>query len=90
MKIVIGIFFFCGVFLGLVGMFSFIVSGWNVLDLFEFLFGYVYLFVLVGIILILFFILKFGVIVVNSLFVLIFKKGFVCLLFVMVVKIFLS
>ena len=90
MKTAIGTSSFCGAFLGLAGMFSFIASGWNVSDLPEFSLGYIYLPALVGITLTSFFTSKLGANAANSLPVPILKKGFACLLLVMAMKIFLS
>lgn len=90
MKKAIGTSSFCGAFLGLAGMFSFIASGWNLANLPEFSLGYVYLPALLGITLTSFFTSKLGANAANSLPVPILKKAFACLLLVMAVKIFLS
>lgn len=59
--VVIGCVVFCGFIIVVFGIMSFIVVGYNVIDVLEYSLGYVYLLVIVGIVVIFMFIVNIGV-----------------------------
>lgn len=85
MRKAIGSSAFCGMLLGLSGMFSFIVGGWNVTNMPEFSLGYVYLPAVVGITLTSFFTSKLGATTTNKLPVPVLKRYFAALLVVIAI-----
>lgn len=89
MKRAIGTSSFCGVFLGLSGTISFIVSGWHI-PMPDYSLGYVYLPALLGITATSFFTSKIGANAANALPVPILKKAFAVLLVCIAINMFLK
>ena len=81
---------FCGMLLGLSGMFSFIVGGWNTIGMPEWSLGYVYLPAVLGITLTSFFTSKLGATTTSKLPVPTLKRYFALLLIVIAVNMFIS
>ena len=90
MKQAIGSSAFCGMLLGLSGMFSFIVGGWNTIGMPEWSLGYVYLPAVLGITLTSFFTSKLGATTTSKLPVPTLKRYFALLLIVIAVNMFIS
>ena len=90
MKQAIGSSAFCGMLLGLSGMFSFIVGGWNAIGMPEWSLGYVYLPAVLGITLTSFFTSKLGATTTSKLPVPTLKRYFALLLIVIAVNMFIS
>ena len=90
MKKAIGSSAFCGMLLGLSGMFSFIVGGWNAIGMPEWSLGYVYLPAVLGITLTSFFTSKLGATTTSKLPVPTLKRYFALLLIVIAVNMFIS
>ncbi|MFC0322330.1 sulfite exporter TauE/SafE family protein [Gallibacterium melopsittaci] len=90
MKKAIGSSAFCGMLLGLSGMFSFIVGGWNTPNMPDFSLGYVYLPAVVGITLTSFFTSKLGASTTNKLPVPILKRYFALLLIGIAIDMFIK
>ena len=90
MKQAIGSSAFCGMLLGLSGMFSFIVGGWNAVGMPEWSLGYVYLPAVLGITLTSFFTSKLGATTTSKLPVPTLKRYFALLLIVIAVNMFIS
>lgn len=90
MKQAIGSSAFCGMLLGLSGMFSFIIGGWNAAGLPDWSLGYVYLPAVLGITLTSFFTSKIGATTTTKLPVPTLKRYFALLLIVIAVNMFIS
>ena len=90
MKKAIGTSSFCGAFLGLSGMFSFMVSGWGVNGMPDYSLGYIYLPALVGITLTSYFTSKLGANAANVLPVPMLKKAFAVMLVLIAINMFLK
>lgn len=90
MKKAIGSSAFCGMLLGLSGMLSFMVGGWNVPNMPDYSVGYVYLPAVVGITLTSFFTSKIGATTTTKLPVPTLKRYFACLLIFIAINMFLK
>ena len=90
MKKAIGTSSFCGAFLGLSGMFSFMVSGWNVSGMPDYSLGYIYLPALMGVTLTSYFTSKLGANAANVLPVPMLKKAFAVMLVLIAINMFLK
>lgn len=90
MKKAIGSSAFCGTLLGLSGMLSFMLSGWNIPNMPEYSVGYVYLPAVVGITLTSFFTSKIGATATTKVPVSTLKRYFACLLILIAINMFLK
>lgn len=90
MKKAIGSSAFCGMLLGLSGMFSFIVGGWNVPNMPEFSLGYIYFPAVIAITLTSFFTSKIGATMTTKLPVPVLKRYFALMLIAIAVDMFIG